>query len=259
MQGADYCRREFSMGHYLLVRVGLSSDFLQELQEELPQKQQKTGWRQRRRQQKNQELCVRKRRDFLEATGTDPYHSSFVCQEPIPFLEGWRFDGFLEAEWTLHLMGYAASLSHFVILGKANCLPEVLDAYARRMKSLVWILLARQYGPGEEELVEELYEQYGLAVSVRLLEAEAAYRRLPMDCRFPVAVLDFSAQDRVSGGDIPKGSLWLDMGASEGKRVCLERRGTQLEYVSLKKEWEQPQKALIKLDTGRKSSYNTVD
>jgi len=76
-------------------------------------------------------------------------------------------------------------------------------------------------------------------------------------CLHPSLVLDFSEADRIATADVPRGSIWLDMAASEEKRRRIEDRNTGIRYFSLKKEWKQPQKALNHLDTTSKNGYNT--
>lgn len=115
----------------------------------------------------------------------------------------------------------------------------------------------RQFQEAQEELVEDIYEEYGLAVEVHLLGEEKELRRRWLNCPFPVVIIDFSGEEKISAADVAKNSIWLDMTASEVKRHRLEDRNTQIAYFSLKKEWKQPQKARNYLDTISKNRYNT--
>ena len=82
-------------------------------------------------------------------------------------------------------------------------------------------------------------------------------RYLRLRSLFPVTVLDFSGEEKMSCTDLAEGSRWLDMESSEYKRERLERQSSKAAYFSLKKEWKEPQKALYQLDTIPKNGYNT--
>lgn len=256
------------MGDYRLIRVGISPDFLRLLSkeecesEQAYRKKQSCFWS-RFRGRKNRKImrkeksdAVRMRTLFFEELEADRDCSRFFCAEPIPALDGWIFNGYLEDEWILHMMRYA-SLCHYVILGRANCLPQILVKYVGRMKSLKWVLLSRQFKDAEKELLEELFEQFGLAVKTELLEGEDGYRKIRHESRFPSVVLDFSEEDKVSVAGLEKGSIWVDMSASDRKRERIEARNTGILYFSLKKEWQEPEKARYQLDTTVKNGYNT--
>lgn len=279
-EGAYYQRQDFDMGDYRLVRVGASRELLRILQEKEPiecvsgnKEPERQGmgrlcppwtrWQKKRRLRmaellRQQSLLeeAKIRQEFVQELLEDRDHSYFVAEEPVPFLEGWSFRGYFEEEWVLHMMKYAG-LNHFVILGEAACIPKLLLRYVRSMKSLRWFLPERQFREAESTLVEAIYEEYGLAVEVRLLEEERDFRKLRLVCKLPVVVIDFCEEERVSAADVAKGSIWLDMTSSETKRHRLEERNTKNAYFSLKKEWKQPQKALNYLDTISKNGYNT--
>ena len=223
-------------------------------------------WRRRRRQKKQQAEQQWERallEDFLHQILKDPEQSFVVCEEALPFFNRWEFNGYFETDWVKHMLRYAKEepqafvFPHFLVLGQARCLAEILYTCAGKMKSLKWILPARQFREELQELVEDIYDEYGLAVDVHLLEDEDAYRKTRISCALPTVVLDFSEADRVPTADIAKGSLWLDMASSEEKRRRIEERNTGIHYFSLKKEWKQPQKALFHLDTNSKNGYNT--
>ena len=220
------------MGDYRLVRFGISPELLRILQEK------KDG------------------RFLRRILSGDSDRCCFVCEVPIPFLEGWQFDGYLQEEWLAHMMGYAKP-PHFLVLGRVNCLPWLLEPFLRKLKSLRWILPARQFGQGEQTFVDEICRQYGLAVDVRLLDSAVDYKQLRTESVFPVTVLDFSGEEKMSCADLAAGSSWLDMESMETKRERLERQSAKTAYFSLKKEWKEPQKALFQLDTIPKNRYNT--
>lgn len=278
--GVGFWRQDFDMRDYRLVRVGVSEELLRILQEQelgacesetsevdgkarkrfcLPWTRLQPKHRMRtaallRQQRLKEEAKIRQ--EFVQELLEDRDHSYFVTEEPVSFLEGWSFRGYFEAEWVLHMMKYAG-LNHFVILGEAECIPTLVLRYVRNMKSLRWFLTQRQFREEQSLLVEDIYEEYGLAVELRLLEEEGDLRRLRLVCKLPTIVIDFCEEERVSAADVAKGSIWLDMTSSETKRHRLEDRNTEIAYFSLKKEWKQPQKALNYLDTISKNGYNT--
>lgn len=269
---------DWNMADYHLVRVGISRQLAQicggnQSQKEVAQTESVSGkrkqsfWTKRRwkkeqkvRMQREQELLTK----FLQMIWWDPEQSMCVCEEKLPFFNRWEFNGYFETNWVKHMLRYVMSeekqgfvFSHVLVLGQAQCLTELLFLYAGKMKSLKWVLPARQFREEQQEVVEDIYDEYGLAVDVQLLEDEDAYRRTRVSCVLPTVVLDFSESDRVPTADIAKGSLWLDMASSEQKRRRIEDRNTGIQYFSLKKEWKHPQKALFYLDTISKNGYNT--
>lgn len=221
--------------------------------------------------------------------------SSFVCEETVALFAGREFNGYFQADYVRHMLRYGGHaeafvagqdmtgsgsagrdsagqdfvgrgmrverkedmLSHFVILGQCYCITEIIYEYVGNMKSLKWILPERQFREELEELVDILYEEYGLVAEVRLLSEEETFAKAHPVCRMPSVVLDFSEEDRIPTADVAKGSIWLDMGCSEAKRRRIEDRDTGISYFSLKKEWKQPQKAVNYLDTVSKNGYNT--
>ncbi len=220
--------------------------------------------RKEEKRQQDRELLLH----FLQEIWQDKDHSYFVCEEKFSFFEKWEFNGYFEAEWVRHMMRYVTMeiaemrkstfvLPDFVILGQTSCLGEVLYPYVEKIRSLQWILPQRQFREQQQDFVEQLYEEYGLAVDVRLLSEEGDYRRMRLMCRTPSIILDFSGEERISAADIAKGSIWLDMSSLEMKRRRMEDRDTGIHYFSLKKEWKQPQKARYHLDTASKNRYNT--
>lgn len=289
----DCSKEEYDMGDYRLVRLGISPELLRILQErdkngvqggkhgpgrtllEKPARQNENRdvkhgfWRmclregkKGNKQSENSVIVIERKRleqlraDFMQEMCKNLSRKRFVCEVSLPFLESWRFGDYLEEEWLLHMMRYAA-LPHFVILGRVHCMPRILLHSVNKMKSLRWILPGYLYGQKEQELVEDLCEQYGLVVDVQLLQTEVDYSRLEFRSRFPVNVLDLSEADNVSATGVPAGSIWLDMGACEIKKCRLEEHYRDIMYFSLKKEWNQPEKALFCLDTIGKNGYNT--
>ena len=172
-------------------------------------------------------------------------------QEILPAL--WRkylpleeFQGYAQRFWVRQVFsqgaGLPASPPHFVILGTAPGLPEVLEAHARRMKSLRWFLLEAEWGEELSAFVEDFYTEYGLAIELQLLEDAAALRRLRLFCGEPVNVVDFTGESYMAVSAAPEGSVWLDMLSVEEKRRRILARGKDITYFSMKEIWKNAQK-----------------
>ena len=172
-------------------------------------------------------------------------------QEILPAL--WRkylpleeFHGYTERFWMEQVFYQGVRLSasppHFVILGTAPGLPEVLEAHARRMKSLRWVLLEAEWDEELSAFVEDFYTEYGLAIELQLLEDAAALRRLRLFCGEPVNVVDFTGESYMAVSAAPEGSVWLDMLSVEEKRRRILARGKNITYFSMKEIWKNAQK-----------------
>ena len=172
-------------------------------------------------------------------------------QEILPAL--WRkylpleeFHGYTERFWMEQVFYQGVRLSasppHFVILGTAPGLPEVLEAHARRMKSLRWVLLEAEWDEELSAFVEDFYTEYGLAIELQLLEDAAALRRLRLFCGEPVNVVDFTGESYMAVSAAPEGSVWLDMLSVEEKRRRILARGKNIAYFSMKEIWKNAQK-----------------
>lgn len=119
-----------------------------------------------------------------------------------------------------------------------------------------WYLTDREYREEEDELTWELEDEYGLIPEIRLLPEAADYDRVRLEATAPCLVLDFSDSDKVYGGGLAAGSVWLDFPASEEKERRVTSGCPQIRYFSMKKEWKDPRKALEYLDTISKNGYN---
>lgn len=73
-----------------------------------------------------------------------------------------------------------------------------------------WYLTEREYREEEEWLTGELEDEYGLIPEIRLLAENADYGRVRLQGTKPCVVLDFSDSDKVYGGGLAAGSVWLD-------------------------------------------------
>lgn len=259
-----YCREDYDLQDYQLSRVGMSESLLQicadnTYRQNSRRPKEPGGFFERRRKKKQREQeCIRLA-EFMRDIGADRPEVSFVLEEPVPYLAGREFNGYFQSVYVRHLLRYAGAegIYHFIILGQTACVQELIYGLINNMKSLKWILPARLYRQAQQDMVDILYEEYGLAVEVRVFQEEESFARVYPTCRVPSVVLDFSETDRVPTVDVARGSIWLDMASSGEKRRRIEDRDTGIQYFSLKKEWKQPQKALNYLDTISKNGYNT--
>lgn len=123
-----------------------------------------------------------------------------------------------------------------LILDTCPILAEMLLPVAMRLKSISWIITEEAYEAGEQELVEELELEYGILVNLTLLE-KANYRCRLAGGGTPIAIWDFTAEERPWVADLPAGSLWYDFTGKESKQSHIQRRNPQIRYFSLKKQW----------------------
>lgn len=257
-----YCLEDYNLQDYRLIKVGMHAELLRiceenDMSEKEHRKTDRGGFLARRRIRKKRLREREMLTEFFKSLPELQKGSSFVCREPISYFAGLEFNGYFQADYVRHLLRYVGDLPHFIILGPSYCIAEILYDHVRDMKSLKWIIYERQFREEQEELVDVLYEEYGLAVDVRLLSEEESFAKAHPTCREPSVVLDFSEEDRIPTVDVARGSIWLDMASSEEKRRRIEDRDTGISYFSLKKEWKEPQKALNYLDTISKNGYNT--
>lgn len=251
---------------YQLVRVGLSErdTALLEGKKEYDNPGKSKGiyrfpplfqWKKRRKAKREEQEREKLLEEILVLWG-EPCGSYCVCESPITYFKRWEFTDYLEEKWVEHLMSYAV-LPHFLILGSAPCLGNILLRHAVKMKSLRFILRERDYTEELQGVVEVLYEEYGLAASIQFVQEDEDYRKLTQLSPIPCSVLDFTGQEKTASWAAADGSIWLDLCSLPEKERRMERRNGGIQYFSLKKEWKQPQKALRYLDTVDKNRYNT--
>ena len=201
-------------------------------------------------------------REQLRELTEDPDHTYVVCREPLSFYFGREFRDYLQQEWIEHLLRYGERPGGYpawpdlVLLGRNPYLPYVVLRYAARLQSMKWYLTEREYREEEEWLTGELEDEYGLIPEIRLLAENADYGRVRLQGTKPCVVLDFCDNEKVYGGGLAAGSVWLDFPASEEKERRVTSGCPQIRYFSMKKEWKDPRKALEYLDTISKNGYN---
>lgn len=228
----------------------------------------------------------------LRFLSEDSYRISCIYEEKLrstletePMLKIWsenwgvpEFGGYRELRWVELLMPFATQ-DYFVILGDADCLPELLYQHAGKMRGIRWILEKRQDTQWLQDFLDDFYDETGIAVTVEFIQDETAdegtrkvmWRCLSLSSSFPVNILDFSGENRISAGSLPRGSIWLDMDSSEEKEERITAGNSGVSYFSLRKDCFCMQKALFYrqkelfcgqnhsycLDRASKNGYNT--
>lgn len=203
----------------------------------------------RRKQRKEWEMQRQELLDSIFKLWGESCSSYCVCQPPITYFDKWKFTDYREEKWADYLMHYG-SWCHYVVLGNAPCLRVLLPRYVNKMKSLRLFLKESEFDEELEEVLDLLFEEYGLTADIHFLEENAGYKKLPPFGVFPCNVLDFSREEKVFFQSAVPESIWLDFDGMEEKRRRFENRSAKVSYFSLQKEW--------KLDTTEKNGYNTI-
>lgn len=159
--------------------------------------------------------------------------------------DAWKipeFDDYRQPLWAEKLLPHG-DCPNLLVLGQSDCIPGLLVANARRLRSVKWYLLKNEYTQEAEVFLDGFYDEYGLVVELHLLEEKKDWWSVRFYCPEPVKVLDFTGEPKVSAYEVAKGSIWLDMDALDEKSERMEVRNQGIRYFSLKKLWAQPQKA----------------
>jgi hypothetical protein len=159
----------------------------------------------------------------------------------FPKYEEWR-----EPEWMDRLMD-AATCNSFLILGYHEYIGTLLKKRVRRIKSVVWMLPAYI---DVDDLLEYFAVEYGLVIELRVLPEGTDWMRMrPESIRTreqePVNVLDFSGEPRMNGGNLPPGSVWLDMDSIPDKQRRILKSGGNVTYFSARM-WMEAKKNSLK-------------
>lgn len=139
--------------------------------------------------------------------------------------------------WVEELMEQAR-WPDFVILGTAPCMPEVVWKYARRMKSLRWILPEAECTGEFLEFVEEFYVESGLAIALETLPGAGEFARMQLVCAKPSNIIDFTGEASILTSGAAGESVWLDMLSVEEKGRRIRGRKNQISYFSMKEKWK---------------------
>lgn len=154
-----------------------------------------------------------------------------------------EFTDFFGIRWVEPLLS-AARLPHFIILGNAPCVPEVILACADRMRSLRWVLREEDMTQQIQDFLEDFYLDYGLAVILQPLEGSRGDPGYDYKSQVPVCVLDFSGEERFLTGAVCRGSIWLDMASQEKKERRLLGRDSGITYHSLRIYWREARRRM---------------
>lgn len=174
-------------------------------------------------------------RDSGEETQTT---ISSLWQKHFPLEE---FHDYTQKRWMEQLF-QRATAPHFILLGTAEGIFPLIEAYADRMKSLRWILVRAQCDEKLYDFVEDFYTEYGLAIELQLLENEAALKRMRFFGREAVSIVDFTGEVYMAVSAVPEGSIWLDMFSVEEKKRRILAREKKVAYISMKEIWKIAQK-----------------
>ncbi len=157
-----------------------------------------------------------------------------ICWSPVWNIP--EFRDYKSIRWLRPLLEYVRH-SDFILLGTADCIPTILQGLARRMKSLQWYLCEEDLSEEVQDWVEDFYEEYGLAITLRQLTGRSAFRQLKLKSGVPVCVMDFTEEERLFGGNLAAGSIWLDFASVDEKCRHMERQAPDVSYMSLKRYW----------------------
>ncbi len=155
-------------------------------------------------------------------------------------------------EWILKRVVPMAWSGKAYILGSGIGIRDWIPLIANKVNTIEFYLEFAT--KGVEDLQEMLLEEYGMLTRVHLTTGRE-YTKLRLKSEEPVLVIDFSGKEPVSVLGLKKGSIWLDMYASEAKRHAMEDRRTGVQYYSLKTIWKR--EMLQTLDIISKFAYNT--
>lgn len=167
-----------------------------------------------------------------------PMYDAFYERKNAEYMIGKvKREAFPEEVW---ILGYGAEIKELVlqIAGKIRNLTFWVEFVTRSL----------------ERLTEELEEELGLVCQIRLV-APGAMKKERFFSDKPVLVLDYSGKEKLSVTGLGKGSFWLDMNSAESKRHGMEDRKTGINYISMKKLWQEDM--LQTLDTISNIEYNT--
>lgn len=166
-------------------------------------------------------------RSFKKWVNTSEYLLFWEKVRPYPM-----FEEYTEYHYVKKLIEFGR-LSNYIILGYERCLEEILPEIARHLKSVRFIL---EYLPRNlENLLVNIYEEYGLLVQVNVIPGEVSSSDISyqLHCSEPSVILDFTRTEIINLKGVAKGSIWLDVNASDKKEVMCLNSELELKYVSI--------------------------
>lgn len=147
-----------------------------------------------------------------------------------------EFSDYKGIRWIRPLLEYVRH-SDFILLGTADCIPAILEKLARQMRSLQWYLREEDTNEEVQGWVEDFYEEYGLAITLRKLTGGNVFRQLKIKPVGQVCVMDFTDEEKLFAGNLESGSVWIDFASVEAKSRRMEKQAPDVSYMSLKKHW----------------------
>lgn len=184
-------------------------------------------------------------RKQVQGIGLDRASDRAACEAALCWSRVWdipEFRDYKSMRWVQPLLEYVRH-SDFILLGRADCIPVILQRLARQMKSLQWYLREEDLDEEVQGWVEDFYEESGLAVALRSRTGRDAFRQLRFHAAKPVCVMDFTEEEKFFAEDLPGDSVWLDFASVDGKGGRMSRRAPGVAYMSLKKYWGAKTKA----------------
>lgn len=260
-----YRIERFRKERYCLIKIGLEQAWIKEAmlaEERIPEvitpRKKKRGLSHKAVEKQESSLLQELLQTILPFV--DAFDESYLVYEEqikrLGFANLWNkycplpeFEDYLEENWAEPLLTEVKHPS-YIILGFSYCLPEFLWQKGDRMKSICWILQGKRYTEEVQEIENTFYEEFGLAIDMRIVASKEDYKRVRLESKVPVNVVDFSGEEKIQVVNLAGGSVWLDMSSMEEKRRRIEERNTGISYFSLKKQWKQ-------IDTISKNRYNT--
>lgn len=155
-------------------------------------------------------------------------------------------------KWLLEQIPTSQCPQKAFVLGMGMGMEEWIPWIANRVNHIRFYLEFST--KGVEELQETLLEEYGMLTEIELTGI-GEFGRLRLKSNEQVLVIDFTGQAKISVMELKKGSIWLDMNASDEKRRAIQERPTGVNYYSLKTVWKREMTQT--LDIIGNFAYNT--
>lgn len=189
------------------------------------------------------------------------YDASFLewirCKNGLPmWRNNWPFPeycGYHQKQYADHLLRQAVDalnragngsdiqdrcIFHMYILGYERLIPQVLQPYISRIKSLTFVLGVKDDRKMLEEYLEDLYEEEGLAANCVFFAPEQMAGSSMFFYQKPAVVLDLTGDARRMLWEQGDGICWIDMDSLDEKRKRFAARCSEAVYFSMKEIWK---------------------
>jgi hypothetical protein len=175
------------------------------------------------------------------------YGIYWVCGEPVCLPESLKFDDYRDEVWIDRMLAQA-KLPDYIVIGMSTdigkSLVGLLLRRARRMKSLTIYVTQKDYtdtAADIEELETVLYEEYGLAARLTVIE-NSRYRGISLEGTAAANILDMTEKETFACIKVPEGSRWFDMTCSSEKKRKVQNCLKNVSYYSVKEMFINPKK-----------------